>query len=457
MKKFIKFFLAALIFVFVCDSAWAEITNQFGSTFRLRHEYWQNWKDMDNGQLDNRNYFRIRSSVWDKVGFNKDTELYVRLTNEFKAYTYFAGTSGSVPDKSASKKGYHFDINEIVFDNLYVTARNLMNAPVDLVIGRQDLINVYAEGFMIQDGTPQDGSRTFYFNAAKGSWRANEKNTLDLVCITDTRDEEYLPVINRVELPSAATPALDKAQQPLNTTDEQGIVLDWKNKSIDNLLLEGYYIFKKEAEEGGLGYQSQQSDIYAPGAFVRYDFGSSSFRGQWAGEFGNYGNNDRLATGGYAFLDHSFKDARWSPKASAGFIYLSGNDPASDTNEAWDPLFSRYSWFSDLYSLSMSSETGITNYWTNLEVWRMGAELNLSEKMKLSFNYNFMRAAASVAKNAVFSGDGLTRGHLLQGRLDHKFNKTTTAYILMDYLIPGDFYQDHDPAIFLRTEIQFKF
>jgi hypothetical protein len=266
-----------------------------------------------------------------------------------------------------------------------------------------------------------------------------------------------LPVVNRTMLIRAATPTLDKAPQSLNTTDEQGIVLDWKNRSIDKLLFEGYYIFKKEAEEGGAGYQSEQSDIYAPGAFVKYDFGPYTARGQWAGEFGNYGLVDRQAGGGYVFLDRAFKGATWSPKASAGFIYLSGNDPTTDRNEGWDPLFSRYPWFSELYNLSMASETGIAAYWTNLAVWRMGVDLNFNEKTKLSLNYNFMRAAEEVAMTTILSGDGLERGHLLQGKIDYKFNKNTTGYILCDYLIPGDFYLDQDGAVFVRTEVQVKF
>ncbi len=146
---------------------------KWGSSWRIRHEYWKNWKDMNNAQLDNRNFFRIKTSLWSQLDYKKFFTLFAKLTDEFRAHTYFGGTSGSFPDKTASKKGYHFDINEVVFDNLYLDVKNIFNSPLDLRLGRQDFLGTYGEGFLIMDGTPQDGSWTFYFNALKACWHIN--------------------------------------------------------------------------------------------------------------------------------------------------------------------------------------------------------------------------------------------------------------------------------------------
>ena len=97
----------------------AEISPKWGVAERARYEYWKNWKDMDSGQLDNRNFFRFRTSLWGELNADKKFSLFAKLTDEFRAHTYFGGTSSSFPDKTASKKGYHFDINEVIFDNLY--------------------------------------------------------------------------------------------------------------------------------------------------------------------------------------------------------------------------------------------------------------------------------------------------------------------------------------------------
>ena len=459
LRKLFFLVVCLLVLAIMPVSAFAEMTFKWGGAERIRHEYWKNMRDVDNNQKDTRNFFRIKSSVWGQADMNKNLSFFAKLTNEFKAYTFFEGTTGSVVDKNASKKGYHFDINEIVFDNLYADFKNILDMPVDFRLGRQDFLGTYGEGFLIMDGTPQDGSRTFYFNAAKTSWRINEKNTLDFIYMNNPRDEEFLPVINRSELTKTGSSTDDKVPQLLNTTDEQGYVLYLKNKNIENLGLEAYYIFKKEDEEGGTGLQSKESYINTLGSFAKYDLNSWTLRGQLAGQFGDYGDEDRSAVGGYGFVDKNFEDAKWTPKASLGYVYLSGDDPATAKNEAWDPLFSRYPWMSELYVITIASDTsvGIAGYWTNISMIRAELSAKPTKKSKATLTYNYLRANESVASNAFCSGTGKERGHLPQARIDYAFTKNISAYVLAEYLIPGNFYKDKDTALFLRTELQIKF
>jgi hypothetical protein len=431
---------------------------KWGGAERLRNEFWRNWKDMNDVGLDNRNFFRIKTSLWGQADYEKDLTLYGRLANEFRAHTYFGGTSPSFPDKTSSKKGYRFDINEVVVDNLYLDVKNFMGAAVDLRLGRQDFLGTYGEGFLIMDGTPGDGSRTFYFNAAKASWRVNEENTLDLIYINNPRDEEFLPVINRVKFEQQSNRNLDKIPFNLNTTDEEGYVLYLKNKSIKDLALEAYYIYKKEAEEGGgTSFQSQKGKINTIGSFAKYSMAPCTLRGQLAYQFGDYGTVDREGIGGYAFIDHDFKDVLWKPQASLGFVYLSGDNRKTAKNEAWDPLFSRYPWMSELYLLSLGAETGVSGYWTNVEILRASVSFKPTEKAKVSIWYNYLRANAQVAAGTIFSGNKKERGHMPQVKLDYAFNKDVTAYFLAEYLLPKKFYVNKDPALFLRTEVQIKF
>ncbi|HOW35649.1 MAG TPA: alginate export family protein [Candidatus Omnitrophota bacterium] len=436
-----------------------EMKFKFGSSLRLRHEYWKNWRDEDSDQHDDRNFFRIKSSVWGQLDVNPDLLFYMKLTNEFKAYTMFEGASSGTPDKSASKKGYHFDINEIVFDNLYTDIKNFVGLPIDWRLGRQDFLGTYGEGFLIMDGTPQDGSRTFYFNAAKASWRVNDKNTLDFIYINDPRDDEFLPAINRLELTKISNPNDDKVPQNLNTTDEQAYVLYLKNKNIKDLGLEGYYIFKKEAEEGGTGMQSKETRLSTLGSYAKYDLNPWTLRGQFAGQFGEYGEKGRLGYGGYGFVDRVFKDVRWSPKASAGYIYLSGDDLTTARNEAWDPLFSRWPWMSELYILSMAgdSNVGILGYWTNLSMWRTEFSFKPTGKTKVTLWYNYLKSNHVAPGNTICSGTGRDRGHLPQFRVDYAWTKNVSMYFLAEYLLPGDFYVSSDEAWFLRSEMQLKF
>jgi len=455
--------ISLCILVFLCNilsftvPALAEAKFSWGPCWRLRYEYWRNWKDMDNSQKDNRNFFPIKTSLWGKVDFNADTSFFAKLTNEFKAYTYFGGTTSLISDKTDSKKGYHFDINEVIFENLYLDEKNFLGFPVDLRFGRQDFAGMYAEGFLIMEGTPQDGPRTLYFNAAKASWRVNEENTIDIIYINDPRDEEFLPVINRSRLPQASNPSLDRKPQLLNSTDEQAGVLYWKNKNIKDLALEAYYIFKYEAEEGGYGYQAQKGKINTFGSFAKYILGTWTFRGQIAKQFGTYGSDERKGIGGYVFVDKIFNSIACSPQGSIGFIYLSGDNKKTAENEGWDSLFSRWEWMSPLYARSMCAETGILGYWTNMRIFRVQLFLKPTEKMNLYLWYNFLQANDRVAPTTILSGSGKNRGHLPEVKVEYMFNKNVTTSFLWEYLIPGDFYKNRDPAVFLRTELQLKF
>ena len=433
--------ILVLVIIFLSlsiQSTFAEISFKPGAEVRIRHEFWKNIFDMSNSTKDNRNYFRIKYSVFGDLIFNENVNLFTKLTDEFKSYTYFYQASNR-------KKGTTFSINETVFDNLYLNIKNVLGAPVDLRLGRQNLFG-YGEGFLIMDGTPLDGSRTFYFNAAKASWHLNDQQSLDFLYINNPRDDNFLPIINE----SSPT-------QSLNITNEEAYVLYFKDKSQEDLYWEGYYISKKESGTEGARLQSQQSRIYTPGVFVKYNLDPFVIRTQGAYQFGNYGDSDRSAWGGYAFLDRSFKDKKWSPFLSGGFIYLSGNKADTDDNEGWDPLFSRWPWMSELYSLSYNGESGL-DYWTNLQMWRAEFSVKPTEKLKLSAFYNFLRANELPAGTSFALGGGKNRGHLPQFKASYAISKNVTTYFLAEYFIPGNFHSDEaDDALFLRTEIKIKF
>jgi len=137
--------------------------------------------------------------------------------------------------------------------------------------------------------------------------------------------------------------------------------------------------------------------------------------------------------------------------------YLSGDDRSTARQEAWDPLFSRYAWFSDLLSLQSGSEAGVGYYWTNLEIARLGVKLRLTEKTGLDLHYNYLRADEQVAASAVYSGTGKEKGHLVQAKVSYKLAKNVKTYFLAEVLFPGNFYRNRDEALFLRTQVEVTF
>lgn len=426
------FILNALLSV----PAAAEAGYEAGGYLRVRHEYWKNIFDLENSGKDNRNYFRIKTSLWGKAGFGDNISAFVKLTDEFKSYTYYYQGAGG-------KKNARFDIDETVFDNLYADIRNCAGLPLDLRVGRQDFLGGYGEGFLIMDGTPLDGSRTFYFNAVKAAWNINADNSLDMVCLASSREDDMLIINEKVP------------HQQLNTSDERAFMLYWKNRSEREFSIENYYIYKEE-DGGGSGLQAEKGEINTIGSFMKYNGIPWRIRAQAALQAGDYGEHDRRGYGGYVFVDRDIDTFPGRPVISLGVVCLSGDDPSTDKNEAWDPLFSRWPWLSELYALTFNGESGM-GYWTNLQLWRVEASVRPGEnRLKLKLAYNFLRALETPS-GAAF-GRGKTRGHLPQVRVDYELAENVNAYVTAEYFLPGNFYpDDRDSALFLRTEISFKF
>lgn len=417
---------------------------------RIRHEYWKNNQDMEDTYYGggDRNFFRFKTSLWGQVDYEETFSLFGKLTNEIKSYNLL----GSGGRKVYYSDHRHWDPDETIFDNLYVDVKRPADIPVSFRIGRQDLLNQYGENFLICDGTPGDGSRTFYFNALKASWTMDNENTLDMMYMKTPRDDQWLPVINE-----------DKSPVALTTTAEEGFAFYWKNKSVKDLALEPYFMYKHEDDDYGSGYQSKSSKIRTVGAFSKYSIAPWTLHGQLAHQSGEYGDDDRQAVGGYLFADFDLNKSEMKPVLSAGYVYLSGNKQRTPKQEGWNPLWCRFPIYSELYAQSFQYESG-NSYWTNLSMYRIGVTLIPFKQAKFNMNYSFLRANELVAANATgnLSGTGKNRGHLIIGKLDYTFNKNVASYLLGEYFIPSDgsngFYTDAaDPAIFIRTQLELKF
>ncbi len=453
MKK--KTLIQASLFTAVCclllaASSFAEVSTTAGAAFRLRHETWDNLFNMQEinpatGKPNNDdNYFRLKSSVWLKSELDKQYAFYVKLTNEAR---YFMDTSNTVSRPAGLNK------DEIVFDNLNVGANGVAGLPVDVIVGRQDLLT-YGEGFLIMDGTPEDGSRTFYFDAVKAVLKFSDTTSLDLISISDQFNDRALPSLysNRF------------GKRKLNTTDDEALVAYGRSKVSDNLNVEPYYIYKREQGTAAPFAEGANAalKLNTVGARAMYTFGAGwKARGEYAHQFGKYENGDkREGDGGYAYIGRKYEEVALKPSFDLGFVYLSGDNPNTTTRvEAWDPLYSRWPWLSELYVLTLATESkGVVGYWSNLQAYRANVRLALDDASALDLNYIFLRANQNTATGALFSASGKNRGQLIQAKVIHKFSKSVDGYFLLEDFVPGNYYAptNRDNAMFVRWELQWK-
>jgi hypothetical protein len=452
-KRLFLQFLVLLMSLFFVSSLYAEFTFDYGASFRLRQEIWDNVvtlgalaTEKDEAGAD-RNFFRLRSSVWGSVDYAQKLGLFLKLTNEMKWY----GFADYRPHDGSDNP---YDADELVVDNMYADANKIFGLPVDLRVGRQDFLgaNMYGEGFLFLDGTPGDGSRTFYFNAAKARVTFAQDVSLDLVYISDPETDTYLPSLHQ------------GMKKQLTGSNEQAFVAYGRSK-IAGVTVEPYYVYKVEqpvAPDNKLNLNTVGARVVASPS------GGWNLGGEFAHQFGTYDSGsafqDRSGYGGYAFVGRKYENVGWKPEWELRYVYLSGDNPNNPTkNGTWDPLFSRDPYWNELIIYTLIPETEkyggpIPGYWTNMEIFKASTKLNFSPTTNLALSYQYLWAPESTTglPSPMFSNSGHSRGHLPTALLSHIFSKNLDGFLQLEYFVPGDFYSTNDNALFFRWQLQYK-
>ena len=109
-----------------------------------------------------------------------------------------------------------FTFDEFLFEQALFTYR--FASPRGAArLGRQNIQR--GEGFVLWDGTPLDGSRSAYFNAAVVT-RAFRGATLDLIATHTPRTDEFLPRIHEAAV-----------AKPIADWNETGVGAYWSGAS----------------------------------------------------------------------------------------------------------------------------------------------------------------------------------------------------------------------------------
>ncbi len=396
---------------------------------RFRFEAWDNAINLANDSGEGFAYTRNKTTFgfdwrpWTRL------EVLAKATNELRVYVL--------------PKDRVFTWHEIFFDNLYVRWRPSARRPFTLTVGRQDIF--LGEGFVVADGTPLDGSRSYYFNAVRFDYDIRPNHRLTAFLHTMDRTDRFLPVIHA---PNLLTP------QALVEQPERAVMIYYAGR-FGRVGLDGYFIRKSvTAPEAGM-IPSGINTLGARTVAVLVPPLALTLEGAW--QSGSCGGVKRAAFGGIAHLDYS---PRWRFKTLKTFvlggIYLTGDDPATPRMEGWDPLFSRWPKWSEGYIYTLSRESRIA-YWSNLSsvygslVFDFGPSANATVTVH--------RLGAEHARPGEFpGGTGLRRGALIVGRLNFVINKALSGHLEWDRFDPGDFYRPGAAGFnWLRLELQVKY
>ncbi len=395
----------------------------FSERFRLVS--WKNTIALDDASDDNFLFSRHRTSIGMKFQPSKKTEVYFKVTNEFKYYF--------------KPSGRDFNLSEVFVDNLYLRIKGTESFPVSFTIGRQNLI--FGEGFILMDGNPLDGSRSIFFDALRADLKIEKIGVLTFLWFSSPEKDRFLPIINARE-------------QAFNDRDSTGYGLYFSGNRLKTPV-DLYLIRKDYSKKNGMVNLSGYNIL---GTKARVNFLKNfSLTAEGAYEFGNGSEYSVAALGGYFYLRYHFsRKIKFLKNLTFGGIYLSGDKKESEKYEAWEPPFSRWPKWSDSYIYTLINEGGVAN-WSNLSSLYIAVNAKLFKGCNLSLIWHNLRAPQNSATNLFPGGEGNSRGNLFETKFRFTFSKRLTSHLAWEHFIPGNFYfKSADSYNWFRFEMYYK-
>jgi hypothetical protein len=465
----------------------------WGGDFRIRNEYFNNALSLTTNPslspfsgVHEQDYFRFRGRLWASIMPTEDLSFNVRLSAEPREFL-----KPSTMDSYLGQLGMQWRYG--IFDNLNVQWKKPLDLPATVKVGRQDIF--LGDGWLVGDGTPDDGSFTSFLDSARITYELKDLHTtIDAIGIIQcARPDGWLPTIG-----STAPQGAESQSLLLTDQNEKGAILWVANKSLPAANLDGYFIYKQDTR---LDNQTppasfgDYADIYTIGGRVSgllKDHWKYSIEGAY--QFGQKqdpelngpnGNNPLLAPGAQttgfrninAFgaqtkLTYLLKD-QWNNQFTVSYEFLSGDNPKTGNDEMFDVLWGRWPAWSEMYNIYSYVQETRVGQTANLH--RLGPTWSLDPIKDMNFslsyyalfadqdvptrdlNETFIPSLGGPATLGPYTGTGNFRGHYIQAVLKYKFSKHVSGHLWSEFLLPGDFYVSRDTMSFLRAEMMFTF
>jgi hypothetical protein len=440
---------------------------EMGLDLRLREVYNRNIFSLNDnyGGAENWNNYhwqRYRTRWSTKWTLTDDITFNTRLTWEFWGHC----APDNHPNPFLSEKNYDFD--EALFDHMNIQFRNAFDLPLTLTVGRQDIF--LGTGWLVAEGTPADGSRTGYFDAVRGTYQISDATKLDMIYIQQYDDEsKWLKPFNHGDV--------SDRRHVTQNQDEKGIILYLTNKLSDMTSLDAYYMFKKDersdwAKFWGRAGVDQETHVLGGRLYGNLD-DHWSYSAEGAYQFGKFhaaggDYEDQRGLGANTKLMYAFND-ELKNEVHIGYEYMSGDDPGTGKNEKFNTMWGdwpQYQRGGDLQSYMWTAE-GALGEVANLHRLGVGHSFKPHKNWTMASDYNLMWADENTFSDSAqgpggmlnFSRGGSFRGHMITGLLTYQCCKNFRTQFLVDYFIPGGYYEapSNDNAMFARINMEWTF
>jgi hypothetical protein len=446
----------------------------WGADLRLRDEFIENAASLNPySARHDLNFGRFRGRIFGTITPAKMMDLNFRVTSEPRFWSRDS-ISPFYRDRATyanTKKGMDWQEGLIDVMNVKLRLDEALNSPLTLTAGRQDFMGAdgFGDGWLILDGTPGDGSRTFFFDALRLSYDWKDKDTkIDVIYIDQgALNDRWLPPINHIP-------------KTLTDQNERGVVLYISNKANKQLSLDTYFMYKQDRRQNDsmfnntLVAKGDSADLFTFGGRLYGDLTDHwKYRMEGAYQMGSKkeytpgtvrgtAENSVSACGVNSRVTYAFKD-EMNNQLHFNYEYLSGDNPNTTKDEMFDSLWARWPMWSELYIYSYGSETRNAQT-ANLHRIGPGWAINPTKKMEFTANYFMLFAdqamptratAGNIGAAGVFSGNGMNRGQYIQTILKYKFNQHVSGHIWNEMVFPGSFYTYKERMTFIRLELMF--
>jgi len=396
--KAINFILSLIILLFNIKNAEIKRFN-FDFSQKFKNISWDNPYTLNDSSQYARSFQKIQSKFSIQSNFTQNISAKITLSNQIRNYF--------VPNDR------EIDWNEIYFDAFYLHLKKIFSLPVELKIGRQNL--VFGEGFSIMEGTPLDASRSQYFNAIRFDFKMKKQHHLTLFYADNPKQEKFLPVFHASDYP-----LIEQSTQALS---------GYYSANLKKTDFDFYYLYKKSNHNSQ--YPLKQR-THAFGFLIKKENFVSrlSFHLETVFEKIDQANQNKNALGGYFYLDyHDFIPI--IKKVQIGSVFFSKD---------YDPLFGRWpQQWSESYPYAYYYESRIA-YWSNLQAPFIKTNFRLFDQVLLEIGFLGLYAFESLSQKEYPGGNGTKRGNLLTVRIGFPIQQKLKVKMIYETFFPGDFY-----------------
>ena len=160
----------------------------WGADLRVRNEYFNDLLTLNpNAPLHEQDYFRFRGRLWTSIMPVDDLSLNARIADEAREWMKPAGYTPIKGQSGLDMEGGHHRQPQ------RASGRTWRACPLTVKVGRQDMF--LGDGWLVGDGTPIDGSWTYYLDSARFTYELKDQHTtIDAIgIIQDAHDDAWLP------------------------------------------------------------------------------------------------------------------------------------------------------------------------------------------------------------------------------------------------------------------------